>query len=77
MAKVSENNAQQIRELLNRLELAAYGDMGSKHHQLPDVQLFRIMHDNCLYCRIILNFNFKMGRWKCLFLICCMIVRVT
>lgn len=41
MEKVSENNAQKIRELLNSLELAAYGDISSKHHQYPNVQLFK------------------------------------
>lgn len=64
MAKVSENNAQQIRELLNRLELAAYGDMGSKHHQLPDVQLFKNYARQLFILSDNIEFQFQNGEME-------------
>ena len=63
-AKVSENNAQQIRELLNRLELAAYGDMGSKHHQLPNVQLFKNYARQLFVLSDNIEFQFQNGEME-------------
>lgn len=68
MAKVSEKNAQQIRELLNRLELAAYGDMGSKHQQQPDVQLFKNYARQLFELSDNIEFYFQNGEMKMSFL---------